>query len=122
VTFDADEITQAVREQAARHEALHERLSRVVGPIADYGQMTTPEMAAYGLKKLNLEVPDATDDPVVTALEFALRGRYEDGLGGSMDSAGHSFVDRYIQGSANRSMDGDADAGESALDRYLNST
>jgi hypothetical protein len=98
---DAEEIKRVVREQAARHEALHAKLSRVTGPVSDYQAMSTPELAAYGLKKLGLEVPDSTDDPRVVALEHALRGRSNGATGGvpgSMDAAGgrDSFMNRYL--------------------------
>ncbi len=95
--FDAAEISQRVRELAARHEALHEKLSRVIGPVADYGSMTTPELAAYGLKKLRLEVPVDDDHPSVVALEHALRGRSGGAMGAGMD-AGDSIIDRYLSG------------------------
>ena len=96
--YDAAEITQAVRELAARHEQLHERLSRVIGPVAGYEEMTLPQLAAYGLEKLGIEPPDEADDPAVVALEQALRGRASGGMGAGMD-AGDSFIDRYINGS-----------------------
>jgi hypothetical protein len=98
VAFDAAEITQAVRKIAARHEQLHERLSRVIGPVADYESMTSPELAAYGLKKLGLQ-PPADDDSCVVALEYFLHGRAgrESGVAG-MDSREPSFLDRYING------------------------
>jgi hypothetical protein len=97
MAFDAAEITQAVREIAARHEQLHERLSRVTGPVAGYEGMTTPELAAYGLKKLGIEVPDADDDPAVVALEHALRGNAgrESGVAG-MDATEDNFLSRYL--------------------------
>jgi hypothetical protein len=96
--FDAAEISQAVRELAARHEALHEKLSRAIGPVADYGSMTSPELAAYGLKKLGVEVPDAAADPIVVALENFLHGRAgrEGGMGAGMDAGDDNFVSRYI--------------------------
>jgi hypothetical protein len=93
--FDAEEIKREVRKQSARHEQLHERLSRVTGPVADYLEMTTPELAAYGLKKLGMEVPGAADDPRVVALEFALRGRSGREMGAGMDRA-PSFLDAYL--------------------------
>jgi hypothetical protein len=97
MAFDAAEITQAVREIAARHEQLHENLSRVTGPVAGYEGMTSPELAAYGLKKLGIEVPDADDDPAVVALEHFLRGRAgQSGVAGGMDSAEDNFVARYL--------------------------
>jgi hypothetical protein len=95
--FDAAEISQRVRELASRHEALHEKLSRVIGPVADYGSMTSPELAAYGLKKLGLQPPADDDDPSVVALEHTLRGRSAGSMVAGMD-AGDSFVDRYING------------------------
>ncbi len=97
-TFDAAEICRAVRKEAARHEALHDRLSRVVGPVAGYAEMTLPELAAYGLKKLGLEVPDNEDDAVV-AMEYFLRGRTgrETGAGAAgMDAGADDFVSRYL--------------------------
>jgi len=94
--FDAEEIGRAVRKQAARHEALHERLSKVVGPVENYGEMSTPELAAYGLEKLGMEVPDAGDDPAVVALEFALRGRGRE-MGTGMDGAPPTFLDKYLE-------------------------
>jgi hypothetical protein len=123
MAFDAAEIAREVQKQAVRHEKLHERLSGMVGPVADYQTMTTAELAKYGLEKMGVEPPDADEDPCVVALENFLHGRAGRAMGASagMDSAGAAFVDRYIQGSANRSMDGDADAGESSLDRYINS-
>jgi hypothetical protein len=93
--FDAAGISQRVRELAARHEALHEKLSRVIGPVADYGSMTSPELAAYGLKKLGLEVPADDDNPSVVALEHALQGRSGGAMGAGMDAA-DNFVTRYI--------------------------
>lgn len=94
--FDVEEITQAVRELVGRHEKLHENLSRVTGPVADYEGMTTPELAKYGLEKLGLQAPDG-DDSCVTALEYFLHGRSgrEAGVAG-MDSAAETWVDRYI--------------------------
>jgi hypothetical protein len=38
-----------------------------------------------------------------------------------MDSAVETHVDRYLQGRASGSMDSDTNAGESFVDRYLNS-
>lgn len=98
--FDAAEISQRVRELAARHEALHEKLSRVIGPVADYGSMTLPELARYGLEKLNIEPPDDNDHPSVVALEHALRGRSGGTMGAGMDSAASSglksIMDKYL--------------------------
>jgi hypothetical protein len=93
--FDAAEISQRVRELAGRHEQLHERLSRVIGPVDGYESMTLPELAAYGLKKLGLQPPADDDDPSVVALEHALQGRSTGGMGAGMD-AGDNFVTRYI--------------------------
>ncbi|HVA40844.1 MAG TPA: hypothetical protein VNF49_09275 [Candidatus Binataceae bacterium] len=95
--FDAAEVGRAVRKEVARHEQLHDRLSRVVGPVAGYGEMTLPELAAYGLKKLRLEVPD-DEDEAVTALEYFLHGRAnrEMGASASMDAGGDDFVSRYL--------------------------
>jgi hypothetical protein len=95
MAFDAAEVTRAVRELAARHEQLHERLSRVIGPVDGYESMSLPELAAYGLQKLGLQPPDDGDDPSVVALEHALRGRSGGGTGAGMD-AGDNFVTRYI--------------------------
>jgi hypothetical protein len=122
MAFDTQEIAREVQKQAVRHEQLHEKLSRVTGPVKDYEGMTASELARYGLEKLGLQAPADDEDPCVVALESFLHGRAgrESGVAG-MDSAGDSFVDRYIRGSANRSMDGDANAGESSLDRYINS-
>jgi hypothetical protein len=98
--FDAAQITQAVRELAQRHEALAGRLSRAIGAIPDYHEMTTAQLAAYGLKKLGIQPPDAGDDPSIVALEHYLKGR--SGLGGQggqfsgMDAAADNFVTRYI--------------------------
>lgn len=122
--LDVAEIAREVQKQAVRHEKLHERLSGMIGPVADYQDMTTPELAKYGLKKMGIEPPDADEDPCVVALENFLHGRAGRAMGGSagMDSASDSFVDRYIRGSTNGSMDGNADAGgSSSLDRYINS-
>jgi hypothetical protein len=97
MAFDANEVSREVRKQmaqAARHEQLHERLSRVIGPVAGYEVMTTPELAEYGLPKLGHQVPDAGDDPRVVALEFALRGRGRE-MGGGMDAA-PTFLDAYL--------------------------
>ena len=95
--FDAAEVTRAVRNEVARHEQLHDRLSRVVGPVADYQGMSLPELAAYGLKKLGLEMPDDEDDAVV-ALEYFLHGRANREMGGSasMDAGADDFVSRYL--------------------------
>ena len=99
MAFDAAEITKAVRELAAKHEQLHEHLSRVVGPVAGYATMSLPELASYGLKKLGLEVPD-DEDKAVTALEYFLHGRANRSMGGgaSMDDAAETFLDRYLKG------------------------
>jgi hypothetical protein len=96
MAFDVEEISQAVRELAARHEKLHENLSRVTGPVADYEGMTSPALAKYGLEKLGLEAPE-DEEACVVALEFFLHGRAgrESGVAG-MDSAGKSHVDRYL--------------------------
>jgi hypothetical protein len=101
MALDADEVTREVRKQmaqAARHEQLHERLSRVIGPVAGYENMTSPELAEYGLKKLGLEVPDSADDPIVVALEHALRGRSGREMGAGMDRTAErpSFLDAYL--------------------------
>jgi len=96
--FDAAQITEAVRELAARHEQLHERLSRVIGPVDGYESMTLPELAAYGLRKLGLQTPADDEDPSVVALEHALRGRSGGAMGAGMD-AGDNFVTRYVNGS-----------------------
>jgi len=94
--FDAEQIARAVRKEAVRHQELHQRLSRVVGPVEGFESMTLPELAAYGLEKLNLTVPDATDDPRVIALEFALRGRSGHEMGAGMDMSASTFLDRYL--------------------------
>ncbi len=94
--FDAAEITQAVREMAARHEKLHERLSRVIGPVADYAEMTLPELASYGLTKLGCEPPADDEHPAVVALEHLLQGRASSGMSAGMDGAASDFVTRYI--------------------------
>ncbi len=97
-TFDAAEVTRAVRQQAARHEQLHDRLSRVVGPVDHYHEMTLPELAAYGLEKMGVSAPADDDHPAVAKLEGFLHGRAGRGAGGAMgmDAAGDSFVDRYL--------------------------
>jgi hypothetical protein len=95
MAFDAEEVKREVRKQSARHEQLHERLSRVTGPVADYMDMTTPELAEYGLKKLGLDVPTPSDDPRIVALEHALRGRSGREMGAGMDRA-PSFLDAYL--------------------------
>jgi hypothetical protein len=101
--LDAAEITQRVRELAARHEQLHERLSRQIGPVDGYETMTSPELAAYGLEKLSAGVPSDDEHPAVAKLEGLLHGRASSGTGAAgiagMDSAGDSFVDRYIASS-----------------------
>src|ERR1700722_5341848 len=96
MAFDAAEITAAVRKLAVRHEQLHERLSRVIGPVAGYEEMTSQQLAAYGLKKLGIEPPADTDDPSVVALEHALRVR--GGVGGMDAREGDmpDFLSRYI--------------------------
>jgi hypothetical protein len=93
--FDA--ITAEVRKEAARHEQLHERLSRVIGPVDDYHEMTSPELAKYALEKMGFEVPADDEHPAVAKLDGFLHGRSgrETGVAG-MDSAGGSFIDRYI--------------------------
>lgn len=96
MAFDAAEVTAAVRRLAARHEQLHERLSRVIGPVAGYEEMTLPQLAAHGLAKLGIEPPDADDDPRVIALEHVLRGRSGGGMGAASMDAGDTFIDRYI--------------------------
>lgn len=95
--FDAAQITQAVRELAARHEQLHERLSRVIGPVAGYESMTLPQLAAYGLERLHITVPDDDDDPAVVCLEQALQGRSGGAMGAGMDSV-DNIVTRYLKG------------------------
>jgi hypothetical protein len=96
--FDVNEIIKRdVREEAARHEALHEKLSKAVGPIETYREMTTPELAKYGLEKLRRPVPDDSDHPAVAALEAILHGRSDQmggGVGG-MDAA-PTFIDAYL--------------------------
>lgn len=130
--FDVAEIATAVRKEAVRHEMLAGRLSRTIGAIPDYHEMTLPQLARYGLEKLGIEPPADDADPSVVALEHFLQGRANSGMGGGgMDSAsgriaakyldGETHVDRYLQGRASGSMDGDANAGESFVDRYLNS-
>ncbi|MEA3197859.1 MAG: hypothetical protein QOF32_1911 [Gammaproteobacteria bacterium] len=93
-----------------------------MGPVAGYEGMTSSELAKYALKKLGLQVPADDDDSCVAALEYFFHGRAgrESGVAG-MDSTDDSFVGRYIQGNANRSMDGDAGMDESFIERYLNS-
>jgi hypothetical protein len=95
-----DELATAVQKQAVRHEQLAGRLSRTIGVIPDYHEMSTAELARYGLKKLGVEPPSDDDDPSVVALEHFLRGRSNSEMGGSagMDSAGGSFMDRYLRG------------------------
>lgn len=97
MAFDAAEITQAVREIAARHEALHERLSSMIGPVAEYQEMSTPELAKYGLEKMGLEAPE-DGESCIAALEYFLHGRAgrEAGVGAGMDSAPDNFVTRYL--------------------------
>lgn len=89
--FDVAEISAEVRKQAVRHEQLAGRLSRAIGAIGDYHEMNLPELAAYGLKKLGLQPPDAGDDLSVVALEHFLQGRAGHGGQGSqfagMDAA-----------------------------------
>lgn len=99
MAFDAAEIAREVQKQAVRHEQLAGRLSRTIGAIPDYHEMSLAQLALYGLEKLGIEPPTDGDDPSVVALEYFLRGRANSGMGGGaggMDSAGDSFVDRYI--------------------------
>jgi hypothetical protein len=123
--FDVGAIAREVQKQAVRHEQLHQRLSGMVGPVADYESMTLPELARYGLEKMGVTPPDADEDPCVVALENFLHGRAGRAIGGTggMDSAGSSHVDRYLQGRANGAMDSARDArGHIAakfLDDYL---
>lgn len=122
MAFDVAEIAREVQKQAVRHEKLHERLSGMVGPVADYQEMTTAELAKYGLEKMGIEQPDADDDPCVVALENFLNGRAGRAMGGSpggMDSAGDSFVDRYIQGRANGSMDSASPGAKAIVAKFL---
>lgn len=95
--FDAAEITQAVRKEAVRHEQLAGRLSRMIGAIPDYHEMSLAQLARYGLKKLGVEVPDTGDDPSVVALESYLQGRSgHGGMVAGMDAGDDNFVTRYI--------------------------
>jgi hypothetical protein len=102
MAFDTEEIAREVQKQAARHEQLHQRLSGMVGPVADYQNMTTSELALYGLKKMGVEPPDPDEDPCIVALENFLHGRAGRAMGTSagMDASPRSHVadiiDRYI--------------------------
>jgi hypothetical protein len=97
--FDVAEISAEVRKQAVRHEQLAGRLSRAVGAIGDYHEMTLAQLAQYGLKKLGLQVPDAGEDPSVVALEHYLQGRAgHGGMAAGMDAAANLYIDRYING------------------------
>ena len=100
--FDVAEISAEVRKEAQRHEQLAGRLSRVIGAIPDYHELSTAQLAEYGLKKFGLQVPDAGDDPSIVALEHYLQGRASHGGQGSqfagMDSAVGSIIDKYING------------------------
>jgi hypothetical protein len=119
--FDVEEIADEVRKQAARHEQLHERLSKMIGPVADYAEMTTPELAKYGLGKMGVEPPADDDDACVIALECFLHGRAGRAMGaGGMDSAGDTYVDRYIQGRAIGSMDGASPGAKAIIAQFLN--
>lgn len=93
--FDAAQVTSAVRELAAKHEQLHERLSRSMGPIDNYHQMTSPELAAYGLKKMGVAVPADDEHPAIAKLEGFLQGRSGGSMGAGMDSD-DNFITRYI--------------------------
>ncbi|HEX3915534.1 MAG TPA: hypothetical protein VHW71_18700 [Steroidobacteraceae bacterium] len=122
MAFDTAKIAREVQQQAVRHEMLASRLSRVVGAIPDYHELTLVQLAQYGLTKLGIEPPADDEDPFIAALEYFLRGRANTGGGaGGMDSAVETHVDRYLQGRASGSMDSDTNAGESFVDRYLNS-
>lgn len=121
--FDIAEIATAVRKEAVRHEQLHERLSRMIGPVADYQNMTLAELAKYGLDRMGVQPPDADEDPCVVALENFLHGRAGRPMGpnaAGMDSAGETFVDRYLQGCTNSSMDGSRAASD--IDAIFHST
>jgi uncharacterized protein len=118
--FDVAEVTAAAREIAVRHEQLAGRLSRAVGAISDYHEMSTPELAEYGLKKLGVQVPDASDHPSVVALEHYLQGRagHASVPGSGMDAGEPSWVDKHYFGSGERQ--GMDSAGDDFLTRYLN--
>lgn len=116
--FDIAEIATSVRKEAVRQEMLATRLSRTIGTIPDYHELSLAQLALYGLEKLGIEPPADGDDPAIVALEYFLRGRSNMEIGaGGMDSAGENHVDRYLQGTSTASsMDGDAG---DFVDRYL---
>jgi hypothetical protein len=123
MALDTEQIARGVLKQAIRCERLRQNLSRLVGSIPDDVSSSLEDLARYGLQKLNIEIPADDESPCVVAIETYLRGAQKHGMGpGStgMDSAGDSFVDRYIRGEVSRG-DAGMDAGESSLDRYINS-
>jgi len=92
-----DELTTAVQKAAVRHEQLAGRLSRAIGAIPDYHEMSTAALARYGLEKLGVEPPADGDDPAIVALESYLQGRAgHGGLAAGMDAGEPSFLDKYL--------------------------
>lgn len=97
------EAARQIRQEEASRTQLYQRLAPIVGAF-DAGEMSAAEIAAYGLKKLNLTVP-SDDGSKVAAINCWLAGRDlatnpDAGRRGAMDSGGNSIVDRYIRGEA----------------------
>ena len=87
------QVRPAIRKEEAAKASLYGRVSPMIGAF-DHAEMTHADMATYALDKLG--APKAADP--VSALDFYLAGRTQVAapFRAALDTAGESFVDKYL--------------------------
>lgn len=94
--MDAADIIRTVEHRMTAKRELYESLSAHVGAF-DHADMDVEQLAAYGVKKLELNVPKGTNSKVF--LQAFLQGKGAPAAGSAMDSATPregNFVDRHL--------------------------
>lgn len=95
--MDAAEIVRNVEKSIAAKRALYDRVSNVVGAF-DHADMSIDQIASYGLKQLEVDVPKGAN--AVQFLDAYLLGKGAQPNSYAMDSAPSkgNFIDRHIEG------------------------
>jgi 8-oxo-dGTP pyrophosphatase MutT (NUDIX family) len=95
--MDAAEIARTVEKSITAKRDLYERVSSHTGAF-DHADMSAEQIAAYGLKKLEIEAPKGANQ--VQFLDAYLLGKGKPvTTAGAMDSASDgNFVDRHLNG------------------------
>jgi 8-oxo-dGTP pyrophosphatase MutT (NUDIX family) len=95
--MDAADIVRSVEQRMAAKRAMYESLSAHVGAF-DHADMDVDQIAEYGVKKLDLTVPQGASKTMF--LQAYLQGKGVPAQGAAMDAAPRSgnFVDRHLNG------------------------